>query len=372
MIYRSASLTRTLSVLTAIISLIIAVSIPAGYFMITYQHMEGSTNAEGTLSAQAIERLVANNPDSWHFEEIRLQEILHRHLDHNTNETRIIRGMQGQIIAQAIEPLSDPVLTFSHPIYDSGIQVARIEIKRSALPLIARTAIISVCSFLIGIMIFLTLRFFPLRAIGKAYNALEENEQRLELALASGRFGVLDWDVNKNVMIWNDRMYEIYGVSRGSVKTVTEAWQNGIHPEDRDRVLGNFQYGVFEGRDYSTEFRIVQPDGTVRYIKGAGIVIKDADEKPSRIIGLFYDITSRRQAEEEREKLILELRETLSQVKTLRGLLPICSSCKKIRNDKGYWEQMEIYIKDHSGVEFSHGICPECAEKLYPEFYKKK
>ena len=70
--------------------------------------------------------------------------------------------------------------------------------------------------------------------------------------------------------------------------------------------------------------------------------------------------------------LILELKEALSQVKTLSGLLPICASCKKIRNDKGYWEQMEMYIRDHSEADFSRGICPECAERLYPQYFKKK
>ena len=65
------------------------------------------------------------------------------------------------------------------------------------------------------------------------------------------------------------------------------------------------------------------------------------------------------------------LKEALSKVKLLRGLLPICASCKKIRDDKGYWNQIESYIKKHSMAEFSHGICPECAEKLYPEFYNK-
>ena len=74
----------------------------------------------------------------------------------------------------------------------------------------------------------------------------------------------------------------------------------------------------------------------------------------------------------EQEKLTLELRDALSQVKTLSGLLPICASCKKIENDKGGWEQMEVYIRDRSEVDFSHGICPECAEKLYPEYSKKK
>jgi PAS domain S-box-containing protein len=87
---------------------------------------------------------------------------------------------------------------------------------------------------------------------------------------------------------------------------------------------------------------------------------------------LQQEIVERKMAEEEREKLILELQKSISKIKTLSGLLPICASCKKIRNDYGYWEQIEIYIRDHSEADFSHGICPECAKKLYPEFYKKK
>ena len=69
----------------------------------------------------------------------------------------------------------------------------------------------------------------------------------------------------------------------------------------------------------------------------------------------------------QREKLIHELQNALSEVKTLRGILPICSHCKKIRDDKGYWNQIESYIHKHSDVDFSHGICPECAEKYYSE-----
>ena len=79
--------------------------------------------------------------------------------------------------------------------------------------------------------------------------------------------------------------------------------------------------------------------------------------------------TERKRAEEEREKLILTLQKALSEVKALSGLLPICSSCKKIRDDKGYWNQIEAYIRDHSEANFSHSICPECAQKLYPELF---
>jgi Membrane-associated sensor domain len=75
-----------------------------------------------------------------------------------------------------------------------------------------------------------------------------------------------------------------------------------------------------------------------------------------------------RQSHDAQEKLVSELRVALAQVKTLKGFLPICASCKKIRNDHGYWEQIEAYILQRSEAEFSHGICPECLQTLYPQY----
>jgi hypothetical protein len=84
------------------------------------------------------------------------------------------------------------------------------------------------------------------------------------------------------------------------------------------------------------------------------------------------EIKERKRAQIEKDNLIVELKDALSKVKTLSGLLPICASCKKIRDDRGYWNQIESYIRDRSEAEFSHSICPECAKKLYPEIYKEK
>lgn len=87
---------------------------------------------------------------------------------------------------------------------------------------------------------------------------------------------------------------------------------------------------------------------------------------------VFGSAIERKHAEEERSRLIAELQESLAKVRTLSGLLPICANCKKIRDDKGYWNQIETYIKDRSQAEFTHGICPECAQRLYPQDYKPK
>lgn len=94
-------------------------------------------------------------------------------------------------------------------------------------------------------------------------------------------------------------------------------------------------------------------------------LIKAVAERLGRVI-------ERKQFEEERENLIKELQQAMSEIKMLSGLLPICSSCKKIRDDQGYWNQIESYIQDHSEAEFSHGLCPECAKRLYPEYLKEK
>ena len=79
------------------------------------------------------------------------------------------------------------------------------------------------------------------------------------------------------------------------------------------------------------------------------------------------EIVERKRAETAREQIIIELQDALAQVRTLTGLLPMCASCKKIRDDAGYWHQVEAYVQNHSEAQFSHGLCPDCIKKLYPE-----
>jgi PAS domain S-box-containing protein len=89
------------------------------------------------------------------------------------------------------------------------------------------------------------------------------------------------------------------------------------------------------------------------------------------ILAIDRDISDRKQAEQEREKLIKDLQAALDSIKTLRGLLPICAWCKKVRDDRGYWKKVEEYVEEHSEAMFTHGICPECFKKNDPELYDK-
>jgi response regulator RpfG family c-di-GMP phosphodiesterase len=86
---------------------------------------------------------------------------------------------------------------------------------------------------------------------------------------------------------------------------------------------------------------------------------------------LAREVEERRSVQISNEQLISELRKANAEVKTLSGLLPVCASCKQVRDDQGYWSQLETYLKKHTEISFSHGLCLDCAHKLYPEYYDK-
>ena len=109
----------------------------------------------------------------------------------------------------------------------------------------------------------------------------------------------------------------------------------------------------------------------ITYIHGIYTPLYDPKGSIWGVSAFALDISKRKQVELEKEALIDKLQSALNEVNTLRGILPICASCKKIRDDQGYWRQIEAYISEHSSAEFSHSICHECAKKLYPDLVDK-
>ena len=138
-----------------------------------------------------------------------------------------------------------------------------------------------------------------------------------------------------------------------------------IHPDDREDTMKEFNK-LLTGEEVSYfENRYLCKDDTYRVFAWNANPVAE-----SKIYAAARDITELKNKEKEKNKLIEELQNALEKVNLLSGFLPICASCKKIRDDKGYWNQIESYIRDHSEVEFSHGICPECAQELYPQLQK--
>ncbi len=143
----------------------------------------------------------------------------------------------------------------------------------------------------------------------RAEEALKLSEQRLKLAMSSGQMGVWDWDITADALTWDDRMYELYGTSKDSFANAVKAWRNALHPDDRDKAVAAVEAVIRGEGDLDTEFRIVRPDGTVKYVKANGTVIRDTSGNPLRMIGLNRDITEIKRAEEEKAKLEQQLRQ---------------------------------------------------------------
>ncbi len=128
-----------------------------------------------------------------------------------------------------------------------------------------------------------------------------------------------------------------------------------------------FHERVVVNLDNQAHALLVARDGTERAVVDSAAPIHDDHGSISGVVMVLFDITERQRMARERELLIASLELALANIKTLRGLIPICASCKKIRNDHGYWTKLEIYLQEHSEADFSHGICPDCARRLYGE-----
>lgn len=153
----------------------------------------------------------------------------------------------------------------------------------------------------------------------------------------------------------------------------------------REQIIAEGREGVLDASDpalasaleerkragkFRGELTARRPDGSRFPLETSSAIFLDAEGNEFTCI-IIRDISSRKHAEAERERLITELTDALAKIKTLTGRLPICSSCKRIRDEAGNWTAMEVYFRDRTEADFSHDICPECTNVLYPDHYKK-
>ncbi|MBF0459279.1 MAG: PAS domain-containing protein [Nitrospirae bacterium] len=123
--------------------------------------------------------------------------------------------------------------------------------------------------------------------------------QRLELAARSANLGIWDWDVTNNIMTWDDQMLELYGLTWETFPGGVEAWQNGLHPDDRDKTIEECGAALKGEKEWDTDFRVLHPNGTVRHIKANGMVVRDSQGIPVRMLGTNYDITEQKLREKQ-------------------------------------------------------------------------
>jgi PAS domain S-box-containing protein len=212
-------------------------------------------------------------------------------------------------------------------------------------------------------------------AIRRELRAARERQSRRQAQLAMAHLAsivescddaIISQTLGGTILSWNSGAERMFGYT--AEEMIGEPIDNLAPRGQRHELL--------DVRDLIERGSRLERLESVRVRKGGECIEVSATISPIRsadgnIHGasiVLRDITERKRQEQERVRLIEELTDALKRVKTLSGLLPICASCKKIRNDNGYWEQVETYIRSRSNAEFTHGICPGCVRVLYPEF----
>lgn len=194
-------------------------------------------------------------------------------------------------------------------------------------------------------------------------------KQRDSFQQQEGRIRVILDSITSGVMLIDPRTNKITDINRHAVKIleanhksiINANWKNYLDfLSDKPKDLPQSANDTL----HSEGFVLNWQNEKIPVIVDANLIKLNNQEV---ILLNFKQISELKKVEQEREKLIQELKKALSDVKLLTGLLPICAGCKKIRDDKGYWNQIDDYFREHSDVDFSHSLCPECLQKLYPE-----
>jgi PAS domain S-box-containing protein len=165
----------------------------------------------------------------------------------------------------------------------------------------------------------------------------------------------------------NRSLCDLVGYSEAELLATT--FQAITHPEDLGTDLA--QVGALVAREisnYHLEKRYIHKQGHIVWVLLSVSLVMTANDDPLYFIAQVQDITARKKAETELRQVNAELRAALAEVEELRGILPICSYCKKVRDEHDYWQQIEAYIEKHSDAKFSHAICPQCLPKVEAEF----
>jgi len=187
---------------------------------------------------------------------------------------------------------------------------------------------------------------------------------REEYKLLVEKAPIMIWrsDITMECNYFNEIWLEFTG--RSMEQETGNGWTEGVHPEDFAKCLKIYTEHFQKREIFEMFYRLLRFDGKYRWIFDRGAPYSDSEGNFKGYIGSCVDVTERIEAQASLQKACE------AEIKKLRGFIPICSYCKKIRNDSNYWEQIETYISNHSSASFTHGICPDCEIKVIAELEK--
>jgi len=201
-------------------------------------------------------------------------------------------------------------------------------------------------------------------ALRRERQQAQASKSLLAAIVESSDDAILSKTLDGIILSWNQGAQRMYGYTAAEMIGQRVAV---LMPPDRVREMAAIHERIRRGEHVIRYETIrVRKDGSPISVSITVSPVKGTDGQVIGASSIARDITERKQEEAERLQLIRELTNALQHVKTLSGLLPICSCCKKIRDDQGYWQSVEVYVRNHSDAEFSHSICPDCLAREYP------
>lgn len=204
-----------------------------------------------------------------------------------------------------------------------------------------------------------------LTALERELDNLREENLWLRKLIEESRDGIVILDTEAKVFDANQAFAQMLGYTKEEARQL-HAWDwDAVY--SREQILDLARSVDAAGHQFQTRHR--RKDGVVIDVElsNNGAILHGQ----KLIFCISRDISGRMRAEAEREELIGRLRESLAEIKTLRGILPLCTYCKKIRDDEGYWEQVDVYIHQHSEAGISHSICPDCLRQHFPDIHQE-
>ncbi|NUN69675.1 MAG: PAS domain S-box protein [Bacteroidetes bacterium] len=205
----------------------------------------------------------------------------------------------------------------------------------------------------------------------RAEQALRESVEHFRAVTQSANEAIITTDAAGTVLNWNNGAVKIFGYTEQeilgrSLKAIIPEELLARHTEGMNRVVRSKERRLVGA---TVELTGRRKNGEIFPLE---ISIAEWEAASgTHFTGIIRDVTARKLIEADREQLIADLQNALEEVKTLSGIVPICANCKKIRDDKGYWEQVDHYVSKHTDAQFSHSICPDCTKELYPEQYQR-
>ncbi len=304
-----SAVSRITTLIAGVIAATLTLLVPTGYYYVSHQYLARTMATENEFTAAVLSGIVANNPKTWRFEEIRVSEILHRRLDKGNVPTACrVRDMKGALVAEVAVELPSPVIVRVDEIFDAGVPAARIELVRSLRPLLERTFLVAFLSALVGAMVFLVLRLIPMRAVSRACRELTRSELRYRSLYNSMREGLGLFEpvrgqdgrmVNFRLVEANPVFLQISGRSIDELRNASgeEIMDGAIHKHLAEIVT------------------VMAHDLTLNFEKDDAAQGKFYDififaPTPDTFAALVEDITERKRAEVEQAKMEIMLRQS--------------------------------------------------------------